>query len=139
MGSKCSPCDRAQQHPARGIAENNPACLGLEALLFLYIPVHSNHVTQRTYRITAINSLRPLHRWMPCCVPLSSVTVQGVTSLAECTVQSTGLTHAKFTREELGHSVAGCARTTGHDCARTNPSRVESVVAISAEKKLISW
>ena len=35
MGSKCSPCDRAQQHPASGIAENNPACLGLEAgLLF---------------------------------------------------------------------------------------------------------
>ena len=33
MGSKCSPCDRAQQHPARGIAENNPACLGLEAVL----------------------------------------------------------------------------------------------------------
>ena len=45
---------------------------------------------------------------------------------------------SKTTREELGHSVAGCARTTGHDCARTNPSRVESVVAISAEKKLIS-
>ena len=28
-------------------------------LQFLYIQVHSNHVTQRTYRITAINSLRP--------------------------------------------------------------------------------
>ena len=42
------------------------------------------------------------------------------------------------TREELGHSVAGCARTAGNDCARTNPSRVETVVPISAEKKLIS-
>ena len=29
-----SPCDRAQQHPASGIAENSPACLGLEAELF---------------------------------------------------------------------------------------------------------
>ena len=28
-------------------------------LQFLYIQVHSNHVTQRTYRITGINSLRP--------------------------------------------------------------------------------
>ena len=28
-------------------------------LQFLCIQVHSNHVTQRTYHITAINSLRP--------------------------------------------------------------------------------
>ena len=26
-----------------------------------------------------------------------------------------------ITRGELGHSVVACARTTGHDCARTNP------------------
>ena len=31
MGSKCSPCDRLQQHPANGIAKNSPACLALGA------------------------------------------------------------------------------------------------------------
>ena len=28
---------------------------------------------------------------------------------------------SQYTWEELGHSVAACARDTGHDCSRTNP------------------
>ena len=43
------------------------------------------------------------------------------------------------TREELGHSVIGCSRTSGHDCARANPSRGKSHGVISPEKKFTSW
>ena len=43
------------------------------------------------------------------------------------------------TQEELGHSVADYARATGHDCTCTNPLCVESGVAISSEKKNVSW
>ena len=43
----------------------------------------------------------------------------------------------KSTQEELGHSVIGCARTTCHDCARTNQSRGKSHGVFSSEKKLL--
>ena len=38
------------------------------------------------------------------------------------------------TREELGHSVIGCARTTGHGFARTTPSR-EQQHAVGSSKR----
>ena len=39
--------------------------------------------------------------------------------------------HSNCTQEELGHIVAAWARTIGHDCGSTNPSRVKSRVVIS--------
>ena len=65
MGSKCSPCDRAQQHPARGIAENNPACLGLEAGLLPSSQVC--HVEQITNR-GVVNGPFISIIWLICCL-----------------------------------------------------------------------
>ena len=38
-----------------------------------------------------------------------------------------------ITREELGHSVIGCGRTSGHGCTRTTPSREQSLAVASTK------
>ena len=65
MGSKCSPCDRAQQHPARGIAENSPACLGLEAglLSVLILSVTTNTKDTKRFSQVLVGHHDDVTRW----------------------------------------------------------------------------